>query len=202
MPAPTVFNPLDKKNLGESIVQALLESPLTRINEVEAFKGAGVYAIYYFGNFPHYVTLAKRTNQHGEPPIYVGKATPQGGRKGSSLTSSLESEALHSRLKEHAKSIDSVEELKVADFWCRFIVVDDIWIPLAEALLIQRFNPLWNTVVEGFGNHDPGKGRYNGKRPLWDLLHPGRKWAKKCKPPRQSLDAVLSDVSRYMRGLS
>lgn len=32
-------------------------------------------------------------------------------------------------------------------------------------------------VLDGFGIHDPGKGRHRGKRSLWDTLHPGRKFA-------------------------
>jgi len=30
---------------------------------------------------------------------------------------------------------------------------------------------------DGFGNHDPGSGRYNQKRSVWDQVHPGRSWA-------------------------
>ena len=41
--------------------------------------------------------------------------------------------------------------------------VDDIWIPLTESLLIERFKLVWNRVLDGFGNQDPGKER-NGKR--------------------------------------
>jgi hypothetical protein len=52
---------------------------------------------------------------------------------------------------------------------------------LGETLLIAKFKPLWNMSIEGFGNHDPGAGRYGGLRPLWDVLHPGRAWAEKCK---------------------
>jgi hypothetical protein len=28
-------------------------------------------------------------------------------------------------------------------------------------MLIKMFNPLWNKVLDGFGNHDPEKGHYN-----------------------------------------
>ncbi len=31
-----------------------------------------------------------------------------------------------------------------------------------------------NKIIDGFGNHDPGKGRYNQLRSRWDKLHPGR----------------------------
>ena len=59
--------------------------------------------------------------------------------------------------------------------------MDDIWIPLAESLLIERFEPLWNRAIDGFGNHDPGKGRYEQKMSPWDTMHPGRSWATRLK---------------------
>lgn len=78
-------------------------------------------------------------------------------------------------------------------------MVDDVWISLGETLVIQRFQPLWNHVVEGFGNNDPGSKRYEGKRPLWDELHPGRPWARRCKPPKHDRQQILAMVSNYMR---
>ena len=42
-----VFNPLDKRNLGNSVVEALIDSPERPLNEASLFPGAGVYAIYY-----------------------------------------------------------------------------------------------------------------------------------------------------------
>jgi hypothetical protein len=93
-------------------------------------------------------------------------------------------------LKEHAESIASASSLNLADFWCRYLVVDDIWIPLGESLLISRFKPLWNITIEGFGNHDPGEGRREGKKPLWDVLHPGRKWAEQCSPNKKTVQDI------------
>ncbi len=40
--------------------------------------------------------------------------------------------ALHKRLKEHAESVKTAENLEINDFYYRFLVVDDIWIPLGE----------------------------------------------------------------------
>jgi hypothetical protein len=39
-------------------------------------------------------------------------------------------EYLYKRLKEHRNSIEAAENLNIDDFYCRFLVVDDIWIPL------------------------------------------------------------------------
>lgn len=193
------FNPLDKKNLGESVAQALLEQPPVRLPDVQKFRGAGVYAVYYSGKFPAYKPLAE-ANAGGRPatPIYVGKAVPAGARKGGDLEADPKF-ALYDRLQDHAKSIEQAENLEVRDFCCRYLVVDDIWIPLGEALLIARFSPLWNKVIDGFGNHDPGKGRNEGLRPRWDVLHPGRPWAARCKDRPETAALIKSEALNFLR---
>lgn len=176
------YNPLDKINLGKSVAEALLDKAADALHGLSPFAGAGIYAIYYRGNFLPYARMAARNSEAFEWPIYVGKAIPSGGRKGGAVLSEVSGQFVWSRLREHAESIESAENLDVSDFGCRHLIVDDVWIPLAESLLITRFKPLWNLALEGFGNHDPGAGRYNGLRPLWDVLHNGRSWANKCRP--------------------
>ena len=192
------FNPLDKTSLGSSVADALLARPALPLGELETFRGAGVYAIYYCGKFKPYATLAA-LNTDGEfrSPIYVGKAVPEGARKGGILDSKP-SRVLFKRLAEHAESIRSAGNLNVDDFQCRFLVVDDIWIPLGESLLIARFSPIWNSLVDGFGNHDPGSGRHGGMRPRWDVLHPGRSWAAKCQPRKESARDIERDVVSFL----
>jgi hypothetical protein len=194
-----LFNPLDKRNLGKSVLDALLENPEEPLKKVVPFSGAGIYAIYYRGDFKPYAKLAASNRKGGSHPIYVGKAIPKGGRKGAATDVSLTSKALFSRLDQHAATIKTVKSLNIDHFTFRRLVVDDIWISLGESLVIERFQPIWNTVVEGFGNHDPGAGRYQGKRPLWDELHPGRAWAARCKPPKLNRTAIRAAVSGYMQ---
>ena len=168
------YNPLAIENLGKSITEALLEQPLSPLPPA-AFVGAGVYVIYYTGPHPLYQREAT-----GQVPIYVGKAVAQGARKGLiTVTGKTESQALFSRLSEHADSITAGQDLELSDFSCRYLTVDAIWIPLGESLLINMFSPTWNVKVDGFGNHDPGNGRKGQKKSQWDILHPGRPWAEK-----------------------
>jgi len=194
-----VFNPLAKRNLGKSVVEALLESPEMPLKDIASFAGAGIYAIYYRGDFPEYRPLSAINQSEGVIPIYVGKAIPKGGRKGNSIDSSLDSTALAKRLIEHKSSIEEVESLRIEDFSYRSLVVDDIWISLGETLVIQKFQPLWNQVIDGFGNHDPGCGRYGGMRPLWDELHPGRAWAARCQAPKMATAEIHKAIQNYMR---
>jgi hypothetical protein len=76
-------------------------------------------------------------------------------------------------------------------------VVDDIWIPLGESLLIEMFSPVWNRLIDGFGNHDPGKGRYQQQRSPWDVLHPGRSWAEKLQQHSKSETDLLKAVENF-----
>lgn len=193
------FNPLDKRHLGESVGQAMLRRPVAPLGNLETFNGAGIYAIYYTGDFPAYAPISQR-NRDGlfAAPIYVGKAVPKGARKGGDLQASP-GKVLYDRLKQHAKSIEEASNLHIGDFYCRYLIVDDIWIPLGESLLIAKFNPLWNKLIDGFGNHDPGKGRHAGLCPRWDVLHPGRPWAKRCQPRDESAEQIIKEAQDYLR---
>lgn len=195
------FNPLHKKNLGASVAQALVSQPVHPLSQLQAFRGSGIYAIYYHGNYPAYGAIS-RPNQvdagHPVIPIYVGKAVPQGTRKGKVMPDSTRSKALFGRLQEHAESILATGTLDIGDFSCRYLVVDEIWIPLGESLMITKFSPLWNLFLEGFGNHDPGKGRYNGLSPKWDTLHPGRAWALKCRQREETQADIQREVQSYL----
>lgn len=194
------YNPLEKENLGKSVAASLLKSKSIPLGEIKLFNGAGVYAIYYVGTFESYEPLQKWNTgpEDLNLPIYVGKAIPTGGRKGK-IDPELAGKgtSLFKRLADHRNSIEAVENLKIEDFYCRFLTVDDIWIPLGESLLIQKYRPLWNSVVDGFGNHDPGAGRYKGARPSWDELHPGRPWAKKCAQTKQSRQNIILKIAAH-----
>lgn len=193
------YNPLDKINLGASVAEALLESAIQPLGGLEPFEGAGIYALYYTGNYEAYAPLVEK-NKDGkfEAPIYVGKAIPPGARKGNLGLGAKPGQALYKRLQEHAESARAAENLQVEDFYCRFLIVDDIWIPLGESLLIAKFSPVWNKIVDGFGNHDPGKGRYGGMMSRWDVLHPGRKWAAKCSRRTENTEQITSECISYL----
>lgn len=189
------YNPLDKLHLGESIANAILSRPVEPLPPGDEFLGAGVYAIYYTGDFPAYRRIAERNRRNRfQWPIYVGKAIPPGARRGGIGLNTSPGRVLYNRLSEHGQSIDDAANLNREDFRCRLLVLDDIWIPLGEALLIQRFTPIWNTTLDGFGNHDPGSGRYNQKRSPWDVVHPGRTWATRCRENDQPESTFLAAI--------
>ncbi|MHB8525240.1 MAG: Eco29kI family restriction endonuclease [Candidatus Acidiferrales bacterium] len=197
----TPFNPLDKLNLAESLAEAMLKRPISPLPPEESFGGAGVYAIYYAGTFAPYKPLAYK-NRGADPalPIYVGKAVPPGARKGGLGLGANPGTALLKRLKEHAKSIEEAGNLDLRDFSCRYLICDDIWIPLGEALLIARFRPPWNVLIEGFGIHTPGKGRKKQVKSKWDTLHVGRSLAKGLPANPMSAAKIVTLIADFFEG--
>lgn len=196
MSAP--YNPLDKLNLARSIEVELLSKPATPLSEAASVQGAGVYAIYYSGGFPAYAAISKDPTALDSRPIYVGKAIPQGGRKGGLATDSGESRALAARLRNHASSVNQASNLELSDFWARHLAVDDIWIPLGENMLIQTFQPVWNVVIDGFGNNDPGIRRATQYRSPWDVIHPGRLAFEKLAPNPLVAEVLIERVAEFL----
>lgn len=194
-----IFNPLDKTHLAESVSDHLLTRPVVQLPP-DRFQGTGIYAIYYGGPFPAYRKIAETvTDDKRAIPIYVGKAVPAGSRKGGYELGADPGEVLYRRLMDHVSSIRSAKNLELADFRCRYLLVDDIWIPLGESLLIERFRPVWNICVDGFGHHDQGRARRGQMKSAWDTLHPGRPWSENVKRsnPRSAKD-ISKEVVSYL----
>lgn len=153
-------------------------TPVHKLPPPESFVGAGVYALYYIGRSVYYKPLYSQNRISFTQPIYVGKAVPRGWRQARSQNASNE---LYARLSEHYSSIVSVKNIDIKDFYCRFMILEYAatdMIGTVEAALIRQYHPIWNSCIDGFGNHDPGSGRYDQAKSDWDIIHPGRKWAE------------------------
>lgn len=195
------YNPLDKTNLGRSVAEALLLRPVAALAETEDLVGAGVYAIYYTGGFDPYRPVADRNkNDAFAQPIYVGKAVPKGARKGGMAFDASKGRALRGRLRQHATSIDQANNLHLADFHFRSLMVDDVWIPLGENMMIEQFKPIWNLVIDGFGNKTPGVRRATQNRSAWDVLHPGRQFAQMLADGGITAQALITRLQQYFAG--
>ena len=161
------------------------------------FPGSGVYLIYYSGHHPYYRDVSSTESTPKRKPIYVGKAVPPGWR--TARAGDPDSPALYLRLREHARSISQAEDLDASDFQCRFMILRGLETDLISAIesnLTRKFQPIWNSHIDGFGNHDPGSGRYQQARSDWDTLHPGRPWAKRCQGRPTPKDTILSRLNR------
>ena len=171
----------------------------------ESFLGTGVYAIYYTGKNPIYKKYAELNRLSYHYPIYVGKAVPTGRRQARvSDNRGGQSKELLVRLREHSRSIVIAQELELQDFSCRFVIFEDAssdMISTIEAALIKLSRPLWNTAVDGFGNHDPGSGRYEQAKSDWDVIHPGRAWAEKCNGTHAERNDILARIKNHFKNI-
>ncbi|ADG97819.1 Restriction endonuclease, type II, Eco29kI [Segniliparus rotundus DSM 44985] len=194
------FDPLSYENLGASITRAMDEQPVQSLVGMARFDGAGVYALYYTGGFAPYDKLAQQNRSHpGSWALYVGKAEAETRRKGDpNQTAVLDGPKLFHRIAHHRASIEKTGNLDPDDFQVRFLVLAPTWVPLAEQVGIRIHRPLWNVVVDGFGNHDPGSGRKEGTRSRWDTLHPGREWAAKLRPRLESETRINEDIVQHL----
>lgn len=188
-----VYDPLSVDELGRNAARALMEYPADALPPSDTFEGVGVYTLHYVGMFHAYANIGENA------PIYVGKADPPGRRQGrGSATSGAP--ARYRRLSRHAESIESVSNLDLQDFRCRWLVLDPVWISLTEQVLIAEYHPIWNVVADGFGNNDPGRGRWNQRRSQWDTLHPGREWAVNLRDREETAADVIDAIMTFRSG--
>jgi hypothetical protein len=201
-----VYTSPDFDEIVKDMIRFFNGTPVHSIPPPERFYGAGVYALYCISRDGVYskFNLVNRTAFH--MPIYVGKAVPRGWRQArASQNGERKGYELNNRINQHARSIELAENLEREDFFCRFMILEEKesdLIGIIEAALIRKYKPIWNTLLDGFGNHDPGKGRYEQAKSDWDVCHPGRPWAAKCQGAHSSREDLLQSIEVFMEKLN
>lgn len=209
---PPIFDPLSYKSLGVATAKALTECEITKMSQLPSFKGEGIYAIYYKGDFEPYTIMSEANDlDRWQLPIYVGKADPPGGRHGVRDNDGNDAEAqtnvtlsdsycLRDRLRSHIRSINSAENLNLSDFWCKFMLVNQVWVGLGEGMMISTHKPIWNFPINGFGSNAPGAGRPGTAegRSRWDTLHPGRAWARNIDARIEGPEQIAEEVRQLL----
>jgi hypothetical protein len=181
LPDYTLPKKLDKSVISEAIdffsTRKMLNLPLT-----DPFIGVGVYGIFYFGDSPIYKRLTEKNEKMKDNdkifPIYVGQAAPAGTRTARPHSSKVKT--LFNRINQHSTSIQYAKNLDIADFKCKFVILQEYDIDLLSPLeseLFRHYKPIWNSCISGFGIHTPGEGRNKQQRSEWDTIHPGRPYA-------------------------
>ena len=196
------FRSKEFKSVVDQAVEFFKKTPILKLPPPQKFYGGGVYAIYYNGPFKLYKKYSGDEGKWTEVPIYVGRAVPTGSRKGINTNEDTDTRELYTRLTQHYASIRDANNLSVKHFTCRAMILTDDekdLITPTESALIKHFQPLWNTNVDGFGNHDPGKGRRKQKKSEWDVIHPGRGWAAKQTGTPPSKDQIRDKIENYFR---
>ncbi|MGC9217753.1 Eco29kI family restriction endonuclease [Acidithiobacillus sp.] len=190
----SIFDPTDPNTAGRVIALTLVAQARHRLSAIPDFYGAGVYAIYYNGDFAPYAPLS--CTDH---PIYVGKADPDNQAANDAIRQGTK---LSGRLKEHAKSIrKATSTLSIDDFECRFLIVQTGFQKSAEDYLINFFKPIWNSETKicfGLGKHGDSSDTRGNKRSPWDTLHPGREWADASTENQKTPDMILQQISAHL----
>ncbi len=195
-----VFHSPEFEELVNDTIRFFNGTPVQPVPPIEKFEGTGVYALYFIGKGSLYNQFHEINRLEYRQPIYVGKAVPRRWRQGRECSS--KSNELYRRLCDHAKSIAQAENLYIEDFLCRFMILENEasnLIGTVEAALIRHYQPLWNCLIDGFGNHDPGRGRYNQEISEWDVLHPGREWARKCALSLVDIEILKQKIANYVQ---
>lgn len=180
-------------------------TPVHSLPPAARFRGTGVYALYYLGRTGIYSKYGELNRTAYVHPIYVGKAVPKGWRQARAVDDpDAQALELLSRLREHSRSIAAVTSLAPSDFMCRFAIFEGTasdMIGTIEAALIKLHRPLWNTCLDGFGNHTPGNGRFNQAKSDWDVVHAGRSWAAKCTGTPNAREKVLENIALHLEAI-
>ena len=200
-----VYHSEEFVELVKDAVRFFNGTPVHPLPLSERFLGTGVYALYYTGDNEAYRRYAELNRLEYKYPIYVGKAVPKGWRQSRiSHDATKSSTELYSRIREHTRNIDTGAGIDPKDFSCRFVIFEaegSDMIGTIEAALIKLNKPLWNSTLDGFGNHTPGAGRFNQAKSDWDVIHPGRPWADKCTGiPREEAD-IIARIKAHLAAL-
>jgi len=189
----SIFDPGNPRTIAFFIALALTSQDREKLSGVRDVHGAGVYAIYYKGDFPLYAKISCT-----ETPIYIGQAAPMSER---ARTPNEQGPRLSGRLNEHKRSIEKASAtLKISDFEYRALVVQSGWETGAENYLIKLFKPIWNKetrLVYGIGKHGDSSQTRRNKISPWDTLHKGRAWTGEdeleAKKSVEKIKAELED---------
>lgn len=197
-----VYHNQDFVELVKDAVRFFNGTPVHPLPLQDRFYGTGVYALYYTGKSQPYESYGELNRLEYKYPIYVGKAVPKGWRQSRiSHNSNSVSAELYTRIREHTRNIEKVSGIEADDFACRFVIFEAAgsdMIGTIEAALIKLNRPLWNSALDGFGNHTPGAGRFNQAKSDWDVIHRGREWADKCTGIPKEKDDILARITAHL----
>jgi len=189
-----MFDPTDPTTAGRVVALTMVAQTRHPLSKIPAFYGAGVYAIYYRGDYEHYRPLSGTDH-----PIYVGKADPAHPSAKNAVDQGVK---LSDRLGEHAKSIrKATTTLNIEDFDCRFLIVQSGFQKSAEDYLINMFKPIWNSETKicfGLGKHGDSSDTRGNKRSPWDTLHPGRAWADASSENQKSPALIVEQIREHL----
>ena len=193
---PGKFDPLNLLSLAQSVERTLIEKPLNPFQPLVPFLTAAAFTAS--------TTQDPTSCMHQSRAVRPGSrftpdTRPHGGRRPAACWHRLISRSCSTVCVITRAFCSKSMTCNSTYSSYRVLVVDDMWAPLAEELLIHHFRPVWNVVVDGFGNHEPGSGRNAQPRSVWDELHPGRPWAARLGPAHLARTEIMNAVATHLR---
>jgi hypothetical protein len=161
---------------------------------LERFEGSGIYALYYKGDNPLYNPTNKSPKSKNSmgTPIYVGRSGQKSSAGGSEL---------YQKIQNQCRSISEARNLEIEDFSIKYVILEGEEKIISEAIedrLVESLKPTWNKCIEGFANHNPGRGRMKQSPSEWDTLHPGRPWVKGLQGKPKDRRIIRRKVQEYL----
>ncbi|MFN6033357.1 MAG: Eco29kI family restriction endonuclease, partial [Dolichospermum sp.] len=89
----------------------------------------------------------------------------------------------------------------VADFHFTVVAMAVDLVAWGESVLIRHFQPVWCSIISGFGIHAPGKGRGLQMRSLWDEIHSGRSFATALLSNPVTISSLQPQVYKHCQNL-
>jgi len=148
-------------------------------------EGEGVFALYYTGEYPLYKGYKDANTSKLNAPIYISKGAN-----------------IDEKIKEQYRNIAKVSNLNPEDFYTKVMPLSTDLPSITEeveATLVDQYQPLWNTCLEGFGSHNPGRGRAKQAPSDWDVIHPGREWVSKLSGKANDRRKLGRKVQKHMK---
>lgn len=198
---PFVFDPAGFDVIAHVAATALFAQPKYSLTKNPEHWGSGIYALYYAGSLEFYRPISGT-----DTPIYVGSAAPS---LHNAIDPEFQGDSLFGRIAEHRGSIQEVAShargnLKISEFYYRFIVVKSGWELAAEQYLIRYFRPVWNKetrICTGIGKHGDASKTRGNSRSLWDTVHPGRPWTltRSTKASKKTASQIQQDIEEHFK---
>ncbi|MFF2566726.1 Eco29kI family restriction endonuclease [Streptomyces sp. NPDC058084] len=187
---PEFFDPLSTERLTNVICGAFDHQPLMPMtDEIPKFEGSGLYAIYYRGtSIQFYAPL-----RDYEIPVYVGQSVSNNSATGKVVKASA---PLHGRMVKHRVSVSDAG-LPLDEFYFRALRTPDIHANLGEKGLISGYQPVWNSILRGFGSNEQGGATRQSAKSMWDTVHDGRKRTYGSEP--HDREALVKKIEAHIQ---
>lgn len=159
------FAPLDtlstelETQLNQTLISKFLAQDCCALQpNLSSYGVFGVYALYYYGDDPFYEPISNVAHKT-HVPIFVGVSHPTAY----STYSASDKQTLAQTISSHQTRLTDFDRFNRSDFKIRTLSLEPVWIHHTAQLLIDAYQPWWNTYITGFSpkRNDDVWGRFH-----------------------------------------